>query len=54
VAEAAGVEFSPGLEAMAEAVTQATFVAVAVGDGPLLLRALTGRAALPDKYSIIG
>ncbi|MEV6630664.1 maleylpyruvate isomerase N-terminal domain-containing protein [Actinoplanes sp. NPDC051470] len=54
VAAAAGVEFSPGLDAMAEAVTQATFVAVAVGDGPLLLRALTGRAALPDRYSIIG
>ncbi|GLY93462.1 maleylpyruvate isomerase N-terminal domain-containing protein [Actinoplanes sp. NBRC 103695] len=54
VAEAAGVEFAPGFEALAEAVSQATLVAVAVGDGPLLLRALTGRTALPDNYSIIG
>jgi hypothetical protein len=53
VADAAGQEFAPGLDAMAEAVTQATFVAVAVGDGPLLMRALTGRAALPERYSVI-
>jgi uncharacterized protein (TIGR03083 family) len=53
VADAAGQEFAPGLDAMAEAVTQATFVAVAVGDGPLLLRALTGRSALPARYSVI-
>ncbi|MFG1608179.1 maleylpyruvate isomerase N-terminal domain-containing protein [Actinoplanes sp. NPDC049265] len=53
VADAAGRDFAPGLDAMAEAVTQATFVAVAVGDGPLLLRALTGRTALPDRYSVI-
>lgn len=54
VAAAAGQEFTPGTDAMAEAVSQAVMVAVAVGDGPAVLRALTGRAALPDGYSIIG
>jgi uncharacterized protein (TIGR03083 family) len=54
LAEAAEQEFVPGADALAEAVSQATLVAVAVGDGPLLLKALTGRAALTEKYSIIG
>ena len=52
-AGAAGVEYVLATEAVADAAAQAARVAAAVGDGPLLLRALTGRGALPEKFSII-
>jgi hypothetical protein len=52
-AEAAGVAYDLAPEAIAEAAAQAARVAAAVGDGPLVLRALTGRAALPEKFSIV-
>ena len=45
------VEFAP--EAITEATLQATRVATALGDGAAVLRALTGRGALPGKYSIV-
>ncbi|MGX6607520.1 maleylpyruvate isomerase family mycothiol-dependent enzyme [Micromonosporaceae bacterium Da 78-11] len=53
IAEAAGipVEFAP--EAVAEATAQAARIAVAVGDGPTVLRALTGRSQLPKSFSVI-
>ncbi len=52
-AAAAGLtqEFAP--EAVAEAVTIAARTAAAAGDGELVLRALTGRAELPPKFSVI-
>jgi len=53
VAACANVAFPLAAEVLAEAAAQAARVAVAVGDGPLLLRALTRRAALPEDFSII-
>lgn len=53
LAAAAGVpiEFAP--EVVAETAAMAARVAVGIGDGPLLVRALTGRAALPPGYSTV-
>ena len=53
VAAAAGlpIEFAP--DAVGEATLQATRVATALGDGQAVLRALTGRGALPEKFSIV-
>ncbi|GAA3340624.1 maleylpyruvate isomerase N-terminal domain-containing protein [Amorphoplanes nipponensis] len=39
--------------AVAEAVTLAARIAAAVGDGQTVLRALTGRAALPEGFSVV-
>jgi hypothetical protein len=52
-AGAAGLTFDPGADAMTEATLQAARVALALGDGPAVLRALTGRAGLPDPFSIV-
>ncbi|HEX2296945.1 MAG TPA: maleylpyruvate isomerase N-terminal domain-containing protein [Pseudonocardiaceae bacterium] len=38
---------------LAEAAVLGARIAVAVGDGALVLRALTGRAALPDGFSVL-
>jgi hypothetical protein len=53
VAEAGGVQ--PGFtdEAIAEATLLAARIAIAVGDGPAVLRALTGRNPLPDTFSVL-
>ena len=53
VAEAAGVRYDAPEAAVAEATILAARVAAAVGDGPLVLRALTGRTPLPDGYSVL-
>lgn len=53
IAEAAGVPFEVAPEAVAEAVTQAAQIAAAVGDAAPVLRALTGRAPLPDGFSVV-
>jgi uncharacterized protein (TIGR03083 family) len=53
IAEAAGVSFDVAPEAVAEAVTQAAQIAAAIGDGIPVLRALTGRASLPDGFSVV-
>jgi len=50
-AAAVPADFAP--EAIAEATTQAARLAAALGDGPAVLRALTGRATLPAKFSVI-
>jgi hypothetical protein len=52
-AAAAGVrhEFAP--DALAEAAALASRTAVAVGDGEPLLRALTGRGALPAAFTVV-
>ncbi|MBM2616055.1 maleylpyruvate isomerase N-terminal domain-containing protein [Actinoplanes sp. LDG1-06] len=53
VAAAAGVpvEFEPAV--VAEATLLAARIAVAIGEGPVLLRALTGRTSLPKKFSVV-
>lgn len=50
-AAAIDVEFAP--EALSFTASQAARVAIAVGDGASVLRALTGREALPAGYSIL-
>ena len=52
-ADAAAVDFSPEPAALAEAATLSARLAVAVGDGPTVLRALAGRAGLPPGFSVI-
>jgi hypothetical protein len=53
VAAAAGVpaEFDPAV--VSEAALLATRVAVALGDGAVVLSALTGRSSLPEKFSVV-
>jgi len=53
VAAAAEVSFDLPPEVLAEAVLLASRIAVAVGDGGLVLRALTGRGALPEHFSVV-
>ena len=50
LAAAAEVPFEPPLEETAVLLTR---VAVAVGDGSVLVRALTGRGALPEGFSVV-
>ncbi|MBL7257730.1 maleylpyruvate isomerase N-terminal domain-containing protein [Paractinoplanes lichenicola] len=45
------VEFDPA--AASEATLLAAKIAVALGDGPVVLRALTGRASLPGTFSVV-
>lgn len=53
IAAAAGVPFDLALDAVTETVTLAAQVAAAVGDGPLVLSALTGRTQLPEHFSVV-
>lgn len=53
IAADAGVPFEPAADALAETVAQAALIAAAVGDGLEVLRALTGRAALPGDFSVV-
>jgi uncharacterized protein (TIGR03083 family) len=53
VARAAGVEVAFPAEAIEEATLLSARVAVKVGDGTVLLRALTGRGTLPEKFSVV-
>ena len=50
-AAAITADFAP--EAVAESAAQAARLATALGDGPAALLALTGRAPLPPKFSVI-
>lgn len=52
-AAALGVPHGLSPEAVAEATGLAARIAVALGEGDLLLRALTGRAALPPDFSVV-
>ena len=52
-AAAAGVPHGFVPEALADAASLAVRVAVAVGDGETLVRALTGRGELPPGYSVV-
>jgi hypothetical protein len=53
VSAATGLPFDPPEPVLAEAVTLAARVAVAVGDGPAVLRALTGRGSLPESFTVV-
>ncbi len=53
IAEAARVEFAPPAEVLTAATALAAQIAVALGDGPTVLRSLTGRSALPPRYSVV-
>lgn len=53
LAAAAEVAFELPPEVVAGSVTLAARVAAAVGDGELVLRALTGRGALPPHFSVV-
>ncbi|HEY0535371.1 MAG TPA: maleylpyruvate isomerase N-terminal domain-containing protein [Actinoplanes sp.] len=53
VAGAAGIELFLGPEIYAEAAAQAARAAATAGDGPALLRALTGRAPLSPTITIV-
>ncbi|GAA0528520.1 maleylpyruvate isomerase N-terminal domain-containing protein [Paractinoplanes ferrugineus] len=53
LAAAVGVPHGMSPEAVAEATSMAAHVAIAVGDGEPLLRALTGRGELPPKFSVV-
>jgi hypothetical protein len=52
-AAAAGVAFSPDVEAVAAAAALAARIGVAMGEGDTVLRALTGRAVLPAGFSVL-
>src|SRR5690348_6782792 len=52
-AAAGGVPHGLAVEAVAEATTLATRLAVALGEGEALLRALTGRGELPAKFTVL-
>ncbi|ANW65836.1 mycothiol maleylpyruvate isomerase [Mycobacterium sp. djl-10] len=52
IAGAAGVPFTPAPDAVRESTLLAAEIAVALDRGPAVLLALTGRAALPDGFSV--
>jgi hypothetical protein len=53
LAASSGLAFPLPADVLAEVTGQAARVAVTVGDGPLLLRALTGRGTLPSHFSVV-
>jgi mycothiol maleylpyruvate isomerase-like protein len=53
IARAAEVEVAFPAEAIGEATLLSARLAVKVGDGAVLLNALTGRASLPEKFSVL-
>jgi hypothetical protein len=53
VAASADLGFPLPAAVLADVAAQAARVAVAVGDGPLLVRTLTGRATLPQHFSVV-
>jgi len=53
IASAVGVTHPPPVEVQAESAALAARIGVALGRGPALLFALTGRAALPPGFSVV-
>jgi hypothetical protein len=53
IAAATGVPAGLPAAVLADATALAARIAVATGDGPTLLRALTGRGTLPEKFSVV-
>ena len=53
IARATGLSFDLPADALEEATTLAARIGAATGDGETVLLALTGRAALPPKFSVV-
>jgi uncharacterized protein (TIGR03083 family) len=53
IARAAGLTFTPPAEVLADAAALAARIGVAFGQGETVLSALTGRAGLPDAFSVV-
>ena len=53
IAGACGLVVAPPAQALADALQLAMELALLRGDGPTVLLGLTGRQALPDKYSVL-
>ncbi|KSZ59128.1 mycothiol maleylpyruvate isomerase N-terminal domain protein [Rhodococcus pyridinivorans KG-16] len=53
IAVAAHIPYEPPADVLEEATLLATRIALALGDGTTVLRALTGRTSLPDGYSVV-
>ena len=53
IARATGIDFSPPPDVLADAAALATRIGVALGHGPSLLLALTGRDDLPPGFSVV-
>lgn len=53
IGRAVGVDFAPPAEVLAEAAALAARIGVALGHGPTVLRALTGRGGLPPGFSVV-
>jgi hypothetical protein len=53
IAQAGGIEVAFPAEAIEEATLLTARLAVNVGDGTTLLKALTGRAPLPENFSVL-
>lgn len=52
IARVTGIEFTPPAEVLTDATLLATRIALALGQGNILLEALTGRTALPPDFSV--
>lgn len=53
IGRAIGVDFAPPAEVLTEAAALAARIGVALGHGPTVLRALTGRGGLPPGFSVV-
>ncbi|MGW5285540.1 MULTISPECIES: maleylpyruvate isomerase N-terminal domain-containing protein [Rhodococcus] len=53
IAAAADVPYEPPAEVLEQSALLAARIALALGDGTTVLRALTGRMALPNGYSVV-
>ncbi|MGD9513300.1 maleylpyruvate isomerase N-terminal domain-containing protein, partial [Mycolicibacterium sp.] len=53
IGRAVGVDFEPPVEVLTEATALAARIGVALGHGPTVLRALTGRGGLPPGFSVV-
>lgn len=53
IARAVGIAFAPPDDVLADAAVLAARVGVALGHGPAMLLALTGRADLPPGFSVV-
>lgn len=53
IAAVTGISASFSADALADATALAARIAVATGDGATVLRALTGRGTLPERFSVV-